>query len=185
MQKLHPKAVWLFFFKFLLRGLIILIFAGVWLVSLSSTIISALMGVKNQTIGEAVGLYLGVYLAASIIILILYVVLCWVWAKLSYRYYGYSLEDNAFKKESGVIWKKYISIPYERIQNVDIYRGVFARILSLSDLQIQTAGYSASYGRRGISGAGAEGYLPGLDRESAEKLREELIQRAKGVKQGL
>ena len=39
-----------------------------------------------------------------------------------------------------MIWKRYVTIPYDRIQNVDIYRGVLARLLGLSDLNIQTAG---------------------------------------------
>ena len=88
--------------------------------------------------------------------------------------------EDVFKKESGVIWKKYVSIPYERIQNVDIYRGVFARILGLSDLHIQTAGASVvSYGRGGLAGVGAEGRLPGIGKDVAEKLRDGLIKRAK------
>lgn len=81
-----------------------------------------------------------------------------------------------------MIWKKYVTIPYERIQNVDIYRGIFARILGLSDLQIQTAGMSATVGSYGISGAGAEGRLPGVSQEEAEKLRDELVKRAHGSK---
>jgi len=85
------------------------------------------------------------------------------------------------KIEKGVIWKKYISIPYERIQNVDIYRGILARILGLSDLHIQTAGYSA-YGKHGM---GSEGRFPGLDTRTAEQLREQLVKRAKGTRQGL
>ncbi|MBU4274506.1 PH domain-containing protein [Patescibacteria group bacterium] len=185
MQKLHPKAVWLFFFKFLFGGLVFILFFGIWFVSFFSALISALMGVKDQNI-EGVGtVFFSVYLIVSIFFLVLYIVFCWIWAKLSYRYYGYELTNDALKKECGVIWKKYISIPYERIQNVDIYRGVFARILGLSDLQIQTAGYSTSYGGRGVRGAGAEGRLPGLDAKIAEQLREEFIKRAKGAKAGL
>jgi len=84
--------------------------------------------------------------------------------------------------EKGIIWKRNVSIPYERIQNVDILRGIFARMFGLSDLQIQTAGQSATTGFSLLSSS--EGRLPGLDIQTAEKLRDELIKRAKG-KQGV
>ena len=185
MQKLHPKAIWLFFLKFLFGGLVIFIFLGVWIGSFLSAIVSTLMGVRDQTVDGAAAIFFSVYLIIFVILLALYIVFCWIWAKLSYRFYGYELTEDTFKKERGVIWKKYVSIPYDRIQNVDINRGVFARILGLSDIQIQTAGYSATYSRRGVIGAEAEGRLPGLDKNTAEQLREELIKRAKNIKQGL
>jgi len=163
MQKLHPKAVWLFFFKFLIGGLFFFIFFSFWLGSFL---------VQVGGLG---------YLWGVLLVFIFFIIFCWIWAKLSWRYYGYQLTEDAFKKEYGVIWKHYISIPYERIQNVDIRRGIISRILGLSELMIQTAGYGA-VGARGI---GAEGYLPGLDKNTAEQLREELIKRAKGTKQGL
>lgn len=113
------------------------------------------------------------------LLMIAYIVIVYVWARLSYRFYLYELTENGFKKESGIIYKRYVTIPYDRIQNVDIIRGVWARILGLSDLQIQTAG---------MSGAAyySEGRLPGLSTEDAEKLRDELINRARQSKnQGL
>lgn len=114
-----------------------------------------------------------------VIIAILLIILLFVWAKLSYRFYKYELTDDGFRKELGVIYKKYVTIPYDRIQNVDIYRGILARLLGLSDLNIQTAGSSAQVSK-------GEGILPGLLHEDAEKLRDELIRRAKQSKnQGL
>jgi len=120
------------------------------------------------------------------IIIPAFLVLCFVWAKLTYHFYRYELTDAGFRKELGVIYKKYVTIPYDRIQNVDIYRGILARILGLSDLNIQTAGMSATVGRYGVSGGGSEGRLPALSLEVAEQLRDELIQRARQSKnQGL
>lgn len=118
----------------------------------------------------------------TVIGLALLAILGYIWAKLSYRFYKYELVEDGFRKESGVIWKKYVTIPYERIQNVDIYRGILARMLGLSDLQIQTAGMSATVGRYGFGGAGAEGRLPGVSQQDAEKLRDGLIKRARGSK---
>ena len=74
--------------------------------------------------------------------------------------------------------KSYVTIPYNRIQNVDIYRGVMARLLGLSCFWVQTSGI------RGMMRG--EGLLPGLDKNVAEQLRTELIKRIEPSKsQGL
>jgi len=175
MENLHPKSIWLFFFSFLLRGLVIFIFLSFW-AGPFFTILS-----EGNIFGYIVALF-GLWL----IFFGLYILFCYIWAKLTYKYWKYELGEDAFKKESGVIWKKYVSIPYERIQNVDINRGVLARILGLSDLQIQTAGSSAvSYGRGGLAGVGAEGRLPAVGKDTAEKLREELVKRSKQSRQSM
>lgn len=179
MEKLHPKSIWLFFFSFLFRGLMFFIFSGFWILPLFAGF--------SESFGKIS--FFGFFLAMFGIWIILfgfYILFCYIMARLTYKYWKYELAENAFKKESGVIWKKYVSIPYERIQNVDIYRGVFARILGLSDVQVQTAGASAvSYGRGGMAGVGAEGRLPGIGKDTAEKLRDELIKRAKESKQSV
>jgi len=110
------------------------------------------------------------------------VVLGYVWAKLSYENYKYELTDDSFRKELGVIYKKYVSIPYERIQNIDIYRGILDRLLGLSNLHVQTAGASSAMNYRGMWRGGAEGKLPGLSKEVAEQLRDELVKRSQGAK---
>lgn len=121
----------------------------------------------------------------AIVMIVAYVALCYFLAKLTYRFWRYELTEDSLKIEKGIIWKKYIAIPYDRVQNVDIYRGPADRILGLSDLHVQTAGYSGtSYGhrKRGIS---SEGRLPGLAPEIAEQIRNRLIKRAKGTRHGL
>ncbi len=98
-----------------------------------------------------------------------------------YKNWKYQLTDKTLKIEKGVIWKKYISIPNDRIQNVDIYRGVFARLLGISEIHVQTAGYSSG-NQRGIN---SEGRLPGLDIKVALDLSDELVTKIGEGKQGL
>lgn len=170
MKQLDPKAVWLFF----ISNAVTVTFLFVFLGSLFTTVLA--------TVIESVAVIVVVFSMYLVLI-----VLAFIWSKLVYRFYKYELIENGFRKESGVITKKYTTIPYDRIQNVDINRGILARILGLSDLQIQTAGASASIGRYGGTGIYAEGRLPGLSKQDAEVLRDELIQRAKNNKtqQGL
>ena len=122
MNQLHPKSVWLFFFTAFSQLFIFLIFLSIWLGSFLFS-----LNITQNLTG---------YIGITFVILILLVILLYVWAKLSYRFYRYELSEDGFKKELGVIYKKYVTIPYERIQNVDIYRGILARILGLSDLNI-------------------------------------------------
>lgn len=176
MKQLDPKAVWLFFVSFFLRWFFFLFIFGFY----------AAIFIFDIGKSEGIGNLLSGFVKWSLIITPLLIVFFFVWAKLTYHFYRYELREDGFRKELGIIWKKYVTIPYDRIQNVDIYRGVVARLLGLSDLHIQTAGMSAQVSRYGSRGLGAEGRLPGLSREVAEQLRDELIRRARhSTNQGL
>lgn len=165
MKQLDPRAIWLFFLNFVLTGAIPLIMLIFW--------ISTFMG-----LGTDLGPYWDKLSMWLWVIIPLYLIFYFIWAKLSYHFYKYELTENGFRKELGVIYKRYVTIPYDRIQNVDIYRGILARLLGLSDLNIQTAGAS------GVNVT--EGRLPGLSTGVAEELRDELIRRARQLKsQGL
>ncbi|MDO8425229.1 MAG: PH domain-containing protein [bacterium] len=177
MKHLDPKAVWFFFVGFVLRWSIVMFFLSIWG--------SAFLGGINGSFDRSGEFSFG-FLNWLWMIIPAFLVLCFVWAKLTYHFYRYELTDAGFRKELGVIYKKYVTIPYDRIQNVDIYRGILARILGLSDLNLQTAGASATVSRFGAAGMRAEGRLPALSRETAEQLRDELVQRARHSKnQGL
>ena len=165
MQQLDPKAIWLFYFWHIPLAIVI----AITLAPIIGFILSPFFIFLSLILANII---------ASVGFVIIYIttiiILPYILARLSYHFYKYELTDNGFRKEQGIIWKRYVTIPYERIQNVDIYRGVLTRILKLSDLHIQTAGFSGA-GRYGNS---AEGRLPGLSMETAEQLRNELIQRA-------
>lgn len=174
MKQLSPKSVWLFFVQSVIVFIILYLVFGFYI---GFSIVAILLNTQDTSTLITMGLTI------NLIILIFVILLAFIWAKLSYNNYKYELREDGFRKESGVLWKKYVTIPYERIQNVDIYRGIFARLLGLSDLHIQTAGMSAISGKFGF-GATSEGRLPGLTIQDAELLRDELVRRSKG-KQGL
>jgi uncharacterized membrane protein YdbT with pleckstrin-like domain len=93
------------------------------------------------------------------------------------RLFGYELADQEVKIEKGVISKSYDSIPYSRIQNVGIERSLLERILGISTLQIHTAGHSGQ-------GSGAEGNIPGVEKDGAEEVRESIMEKARGSDDG-
>lgn len=172
MKQLDPKAVWLFFLTSVLGGGVTLLIGCLWIGFF-------VLNIERANIEP----FYSKILFWSVIIVPVYLLLHFGLAKLTYHYYRYEMSDLVFKKEHGIIWKKYVSIPYDRIQNVDIHRGVLARLLGLSDIQIQTAGGITA----GSYGSFSEGRLPAVSKEEAEKLRDELIQRARSSRthQGL
>ena len=180
MKQLDPKAFWLFFISNLVRFGILAAIIGFWRFQTKAYSVISNINFGDGTLQDAEEIlnynWSGFVLLAALIVAILSFAI----AKLTYHYYRYEMTDIVFKKEHGIIWKKYVSIPYDRIQNVDIYRGVFARLLGLSDIQIQTAGGITA----GSYGAFSEGRLLGVSKEEAEKLRDELIQRARNSRTG-
>lgn len=143
--KLHPKSVWIFFFRF------------IWVFIIYYLLFLLLFATLLPFSAEF-------YLIFSPVLLALVVGFCIAWAKLSYHFYRFELSNEGFRKELGVVFKRYTSIPYERIQNVSITRGIIDRILGLSRVQVFTAGTALN-----------EGNLPGLSKESAEQIRDHLV----------
>jgi len=162
MKQLHPKAIWMLFpTNFLVTLLIIVVIDFICLLVL----------IKQQLPGYKFMFYLN-FMAGITLSPVPFI--AYFWSKLSHRNYRYYLTDIDFRKEYGVVFKRYVSIPYDRIQNVDIQRGIIARITGLSEIQIQTAGMSHYRFQKK-----AEGVLPGLTEEEAENLRDELIRRTR------
>lgn len=159
MKKLSKKSIWLFFFRFLWVGFLIALLVGSFIVS-----IAAAGGLESTT----------VYL---IILAAVWIIGSYLWSRLYYNCYKFDFSEGVFKKEKGIVLKKYTSIPYKRIQNVDIHRGLLARMLGLSNLMIQTAGSS---GGGNVLTGNPEGKLPGLTKERAEEIRKELMKKTSG-----
>lgn len=166
MNQLHPGARW----SFRLSAYFVMIF-------LSFFVTSFLMGLLLiDDILYSVAIYIVIYLIVIIGIGEIY-------ARMAYNRWFYEFTPNQLRFERGIIWKKYTNIPYERIQNVDITRGIIARILGFSTVNIQTAGFSYSTNRSSFS----EGYIPAVGIDEAEKIREFVIKKVskKGRSQGL
>ena len=161
MEKLDPKAVWLLFLRLFFREVVILI-------PLSLYIFFFLMTGARAGAIKLLPFLLGFWIVIFVILIIDF-----VWAKLFYQSFHFEIRNKNIYIERGVILKHYSSIPYERIQNIDIRRGISERILGLSSIFIQTAGYS---GQKAM----AEGSIPGLQPKEAEDFREELLKRVQG-----
>lgn len=166
-QQLHPGAIWQFriggYFLFGFLG----IFFGFWVIA---PVVGFLLTFVDNSLSSIAGI-----VALSILVYIVFVIVASeIYARMSYNRWFYEFTDDGLKLEHGIIWKRYSNVPYERIQNVDIHRGIIARMLGFSSLMIQTAGYSAQ--------PYAEGYIPAVDTRHAEQIRTFLMKKVTGRK---
>lgn len=73
---------------------------------------------------------------------------------------GYLVREKDISYQKGLITYKLISVPFNRIQHVEINQGILAKIFKLSSVKIFTAGGNAS-----------DLSIPGLPVEVAQKLK--------------
>ncbi len=177
MEQLHPGARWLFRLRVCGGFIPLLFFALIFSIAIASQ-------------GG------GVIFILFFLLVIAVIVIAEIYARMAYNRWFYEFTHMNLKIERGIIWKRYSNVPYERVQNVDIHRGIIARICGFSTVNIQTAGYSGFSGgglqfkvggRRYNSAMNAEGCIPAVSIEGAEKIREFIMKRISknGRSQGL
>lgn len=89
------------------------------------------------------------------------------------RSIGYQLREDDLLFRRGIMFQRFVSVPYGRMQLVDITRGPVARALGLADLKFVTAAAST-----GVA-------IPGLAEADAESLRDRLVELAESRRAGL
>ncbi|MFT4029938.1 MAG: PH domain-containing protein [Protaetiibacter sp.] len=89
------------------------------------------------------------------------------------RSIGYLLRDDDLLFRRGIMFQRFVAVPFGRMQLVDITRGPLARALGLAELRLVTA-------------AAASGVvIPGLALADAEELRDRLVALAETRRAGL
>jgi uncharacterized protein len=89
------------------------------------------------------------------------------------RAYGFQLrrDDLVFRK--GILWQRFVAVPYGRMQLVDITHGPLDRGFGIAQLKLVTAAATT-----GVT-------IPGLAQQTAEDLRDVLIEVAETRRTGL
>ncbi len=164
---LHPGARWVFRIRGWFGAIFLSIFLG-WILWVPLAFI-----LKGFNLAD-VSTILGVALGGMLFYLIFIIVVGEIYARMAYNRWFYEFTNSELKLERGIIWKRYSNVPYERVQNVDINRGIIARLAGFSTVDIQTAGFH--YAGRG-GGGFSEGHIPAVDMHDAEKIREFLMKK--------
>jgi putative membrane protein len=81
----------------------------------------------------------------------------WKWWRFTYR-----LDAEELRIASGILNRNVRSIPYERIQDVNLEQGLLSRILGMAKVRLET----------GSSGSGDEGALDSVDLAEAARVRD-------------
>lgn len=89
------------------------------------------------------------------------------------RSIGYRLRDDDLLFRRGIMFQRFVSVPYGRMQLVDINRGPLARAVGLSELKLVTAAAASNLA------------IPGLPLADAEELRDRLVELAESRRAGL
>lgn len=89
------------------------------------------------------------------------------------RAIGYQLRDDDLLVRHGILFLRFVAVPYGRMQLIDINRGPVVRALGLSDLEFVTAAASSSV------------TIPGVPADEAERLRDRLVELAESRRAGL
>jgi uncharacterized protein len=89
------------------------------------------------------------------------------------RSIGYQLRDDDLLFRRGLMFQRFVAVPYGRMQLVDITRGPLARAVGLSELKLVTAAAASNV------------TIPGLPEADAEALRDKLVELAESRRAGL
>ncbi|MFW9770997.1 MAG: PH domain-containing protein [Candidatus Heimdallarchaeota archaeon] len=129
-----------------------------------------------------------------IIAIVLFVVIPYITIALISAWYfsayvksfTYKVQKDSIVINHGVFTKTRATIPYKRIQNINITTGIFDRVFNTYTVKIETAGHSAVSSGTTRRGVGPEGYIPGLkDPHIIENKIKEMISKISTVPSGL
>lgn len=92
-----------------------------------------------------------------IVLLLVYSILLVFW---TFPRKGYLLRENDISFQKGLFFYKVTSVPFNRIQHVEVTQGILGKAYKISSLKIFTAG-----------GSGSDLSIPGLPEEVAQNLK--------------
>lgn len=150
-RNLHPNAIWLFFFQYLGKSMILL------LLFVITAVFQPLL---------------------SILVIIIYFLILFLIAKINFKNYEFEISPYAFRKIYGVFHKYTVNIAFDQIQNINMRRSVIDQILGLAHLEIETAGTGGRV-KTSIGGllTRAEGYIPGITPDEAKDIKQLMLAR--------
>jgi putative membrane protein len=166
-HKLGVKTLWIFVLQRIHAAFILLLLTiGLFIVEGQSFLNTKPFGNIAPYVSIAAWIALGLF----VIIFLLTFLIAW----LIYSNYKFCLGDDSLKIKRGILDKEEIAMPYRQIQNVDIQRDLSFQLMGLSRIVILTAGHEEDKSGEDES----EGVLPAMDKNLAEWLQKELLNRS-------
>lgn len=142
----------------------------VW-VDVISTSVRALVLLAASCLPAVLSGVVAWWLLPVVVFVIMVLVIAFVPRRV--RAIGFQLRENDLLFRRGLLFQRFVAVPYGRMQLIDITRGPVSRIVGLSDLHFVTAAASSSVA------------IPGLPLADAEALRDQLVALAETRRAGL
>ena len=116
-----------------------------------------------------------------------FVLISTVWYEFKYvKMFSFEVLENTLVIRHGVFNRVKATIPYSRIQNINITNGVFDRMYKTFTVKVETAGSSAVAASSQSGHLKPEGYIPGLkDPTLIENKIKERLMRYSAIPSGL
>jgi hypothetical protein len=126
---------------------------------------------------------IGVFLAARIlglpggiivfVVVLVAAVVVWLLVEFNCRSWGYLEQPDEFLMAHGVLVRRFLMVPYGRIQLVDVNSNVLQQWFGIATVRLYTAA------------ATTDARLPGIPRQEAERLRDRLVAKSEARSMGL
>jgi hypothetical protein len=142
----------------------------VWVDVISTVVLALLLLAASCLPAVLSGVVLWWILPAAVFVIMVLVI---AFVPRRVRAIGFQLRDDDLLFRRGLLFQRFVSVPYGRMQLIDITRGPISRIVGLSDLHFVTAAASSSVA------------IPGLPLADAEELRDRLVALAETRRAGL
>jgi len=94
-----------------------------------------------------------------------------LWIPAFYNSLEYVIDIDSVRARAGVFWRKRVTIPFNKITNIDITQGPIQRIFDIGTVHVQTAGAG------GQQGAQAELRLLGI--RQLEEIKDAIMERTR------
>lgn len=140
-------------------------------VDVVGTLVSGAVAVAATTIPAVVSGLTWLYLLPALVAASTIVTLILVPRRV--KSIGYQLRDDDLLFRRGLLFQRFVAVPYGRMQLIDISRGPIARAVGLSELKFITAAATTNI------------TIPGLPAEVADDLRDRLVSLAESRRAGL
>lgn len=108
-----------------------------------------------------------IWIAISMLVIMAIILVLSYYYYLKFRFY---VKGNEFIVEKGILTKEKITVPFDRIQTVNIQQNLIQRLLSVSGVKIDTAGSAAQ-----------EIEIAALSKSYAKKIQAFLIEKKEGL----
>jgi len=141
--------------------LFFLILTGATLFTWFITVMALTEGLENPIYIPLI-IYVWIIVGVFVIPYIVILILEYLYLSAYLNYFSYKIKENTIVIRHGVFTKTKATIPYTRIQNINIVNGVFDRMYKTFTVKIETAGSSATAASAQKGIAKPEGYIPGL-----------------------